>query len=852
VVRWLLRLLVPESEREFYLGDLAESGRRSWAKEVFSLLAFRLGRERTYGSRFRFEDVAGDVRLGVRRLLRARAATLTVLTALSLGIGMSALMFSLIDGALLPTLPFPDGDRIVRAHRVEQAPLSVEAFEWWSTRQTVFQGLGAWVDRTVDLAIEGVHGEPVLGAAITVTTLPLLSTQPSLGRGFTEADARPGASPVVLIGEGVWRHRLDASPDVLGRTVRLNGEPARIIGVMPEGFGFPMSHEVWTPLHLDALRPDGGPESLSVVGLLREGTSVETAAAELNGLEAERPREAGRPVPIPVVVKGFTDLINPAGGSRILAMVMMSVALLVLLVACANAANVLLAQAAVRSREVALRSALGAARVRIAAQFWIEVSLLALLGGFGGVVFAVVAVGLVRDAIPAGLAPFWFDLRIDVRVLAFVVTTALASAVLAGFLPAVLASRGDVRGSLQDSARGATSSRRVGRLIGRLVRAEMAVSFVLLVAAGLFIRSAVNVRRADLPFDARGVYTARVRLPDAQFPTAADRGALVARLDAALAGVPGARSVTVASVLPGFGAWRRPVVVDGVDAPGEPLSRETRYAVTTPGYLAAFGSTALSGRMYDVRDGADAPAVAVVNRSFERVHLPEGAVGRRIAFPSDSGEGEWVTIVGVVPDLLAGGLDRDLEEAVYRPMAQDPPATFQIAVRSGAVPETAVASIREVLGAVDPDIAIFDTNTMERSIRDANAVYAWLSALFLLGGALALFLAAIGLYGVMAFHVVHRTREIGLRMALGGERSTIIRLVMREGLGKIAAGLVVGVALAVPVAWVLRSVLLDVRPFDPLVFGGVLAVLVFAAWLGCLLPALQATRVDPQAALSAE
>jgi predicted permease len=393
--------------------------------------------------------------------------------------------------------------------------------------------------------------------------------------------------------------------------------------------------------------------------------------------------------------------------------------------------------------------------------------------------------------------------------------------------------------------------------MGRLVRVEMAVSFVLLVAAGLFVRSAVNVRRIDLPFNAEGVYLARVRLPETQYPTASDRAALIARLEDALTSIPAASSATIATGMPGFGGWRRPVAIEGVDDLADPHLQDTRYFAVTPDYFATFGSSVLAGRMFDSRDDEDRLPVGVVNQTFERTRFPGGAVGGRVAFPTDARGVEWLTIVGVVPDLLAGGLNRELEEAVYRPMAQDAPAGFQLAgfqlaVRSGAAATAIAASIREAVAGVDPDVALLEMNTMEAAIRSANTVYAWFSALFLLGGALALFLAAIGLYGVMAFHVAQRTREIGVRMALGGGRGTIVRFVLRQGMAQIATGLVAGILLAVPVAWLLRAVLLDVRPFDPLVFGSVLAVLLVAGWLGSMLPALRATRVDPQVALAAE
>jgi len=858
LVRWLLRLLLPESEREFYLGDLEESGRRSWVGEVASVLGLRL----VHGVRLARSGRAGrlsfgvgefrtDVRFGLRRLLRTPAATFTVLTALSAGIGLSALMFSLIDGALLPSLPFPAGERIVRVQRVEGARLSAEAFEYWVERQNSFEGLAAWVERTANVVFEPKRSEPLESAALTVTALPLLSVVPQLGRLFTLEDARPGAAAVVLVGHETWRTRLNGDPTVLGRTLRLNGEPAEIIGVMPEGFGFPMNHQLWTPLHLDALRPDRNPASLSVFGVLREGVSIRVAAAELNDLDTQRPRTAAELFRVPVVVKGYTDIINPPGRSQQLAGIMLGVAFLVLLVACANAASVLLAQAAVRSREVAVRAALGASRARIATQFWIEVSLLAILGAAGGVLLAAVGVKLVRNAVPSWLTPFWFDIRIDVPVLGFVAAGAVVAAMLAGVMPAVHASRGNAHDLLKDATRG-TSSRRLGPLMGRLVRIEMAVSFVLLVAAGLFVRSALNVRRIDLPFNPQGVHTSWVRLPDARYASPPDRAALIDRLVNALTAIPAASSATVASVMPGFGGALRPVAVESVHDPKDPDLPQARHIAVTPDYFATFGASVLTGRTFDSRDNLDGLPVAVVNRAFARKYFADGAIGRRVAFPTDARGSEWLTIVGVVPDLLAGGLDRELEEAVYHPVAQDPPASFQLAVRSGPAGHSTAESIREAAAGVDPDVALFMMNTMQAAIRSANTVYAWFSALFLLCGGLALFLAAIGLYGVMAFHVTQRTREIGVRMALGGGRGTIIRFVLRQGIAQIAAGLVAGILLAVPVAWLLRTGLLDVRPFDPLVFGSVLVVLLAAGWLGCLMPGLRATRVDPQVALAAE
>ncbi|MGH7507758.1 MAG: ABC transporter permease, partial [Longimicrobiales bacterium] len=314
--------------------------------------------------------IAADVRLGLRRLVRTPASTLTALTALSVGIGLSALMFSLISSAVLPTLPFEAGERIVRVNRVDYAPISVAAYEYWGERQRSFEGMGGWIERPVNLAAGGESGEPVRSAALEPGALRLLSVRPVLGRAFTEADAAPGAPAVVLLGHGIWRTRMNGDPDVVGRTVRVNGEPAEVVGVMPEDFGFPVFQDLWMPLRVDALRPDRHPGGVSVFGVLREGVSFEAASAELNALDRQRPRPATEAEAPPLEVRAYTDIVNPAGQSQLLAATLLAVALLVLLVACANATNVLLAQATVRAREVAVRSALGASRVRIATQFW--------------------------------------------------------------------------------------------------------------------------------------------------------------------------------------------------------------------------------------------------------------------------------------------------------------------------------------------------------------------------------------------------------------------------------------------------------------------------------------------------
>ena len=794
-----------------------------------------------------FHHILGDLRLGLRRLLKTPAASITVVSALSVGIGLCALLFSVIDGAILPTLPFENGDRIVQATRSDRSPISTDTFLYWDERQRSFEGLGMAPARTMNLAIEGRATEPVSTAAITESTFALLSVHPTLGRPFLASDTVPGAPDVALISNELWRDRFAADPGVIGQVVRLSSRPVEIVGVMPEGFGFPWNQDVWTPL-----RPDGTAEVFAIFGMLREGVSPGAAAAELTTLDAQSPRPATEPVPTPVRLTAFTDIFNPAGRAHVLAGVMLTVALLVLLVACANVTNVLLAGAAVRSREVAVRTALGASRARIAMQSWIEVAVLAVGGAMGGLLLELLGVRLIRSALSTaeGL-PFWWDLRVDLPVLALISIAAMTAAIVAGVGPAMLAFRSNNHELLRDHSR-TSSSRRLGTIMRRLVGAEMAVSLVLLVAAGLFIRSAVNLQTYEFSFEPDGVYTSNVSTPEGRYESVAARAAFAERLEDSLAAVPQASAAAVATALPGLTGAARTVAIEGTHVASKANLPTTWYVAATPGFFSTFRIPVLAGRLFDSRDRTGGLPVAIVSASFERLHLPQGAVGGRIALPEKASEPAWLTIVGVVPDLLAGGLQSTLQDAVYVPFAQAAPARFQIAIRSRLSASVLAAPVRQAVASVDRDATLSYMRSLDEAIGAANAASGWFSALFLVAGGLALALAAIGLYGIMAFWVTQRTREIGLRMAIGGGRGTIVGFVVRRGMTPVLVGLAFGMLAALPVAWSLRGGLLEVAPFDPVVFGTVVAVLLCAGGLGCLGPALRATRIDPQAALAAE
>ncbi len=803
-------------------------------------------------------QLLNDLRYGVRMLLKTPTATGTVLIALSLGIGLSALTFSLINGAVLTSLPAEGGDRIMRIGRVEQLAVTGDDYPTWFARQRSFGELGAVEMSTVTLSVEGSGAQPVRSASITPSILAVLATEPALGRPFTEEDAAPGATAVVLISHEVWREWLASDPAVLGRIVRVNGRPAQVIGVMPAGFGFPWDQQVWSPLDLDPIRRGGTAfvpvgESASVVGRLRDGVSPRAAARELTAItsELDRERRGATGPESSVSVVNYTDLFSQSGQSAALAALMLGIAFLVLLVACSNVANVLLARAVARRREIAIRQAIGASRLRITGQLLAEISLLSAAGAAAGIGIGLIGARFIEAAMPPGM-PYWVEVRMDLPVLGFVAIVAVIAALLAGLMPAIQASRSNTHDLLKDDSRG-SSSFRLGRVMRRLIGVEMALSFVLLVLAGLFVRSAANFQATDFAFQPEEVYTARIGLPETVDGDPAARVRLSEQLTDALGSLPQVANVALATAVPGVGsAAVTAVEADDASAGASNGDNRARSVVVTPGFFDLFGASPVIGRDFDARDGAGGLPVAIVNETFASAHFPSGALDRRIRFSGADGVEEWLTIVGVTPDLMAGGVEGEMPEAVYLPLAQNPRPALQIVARPHADFASLPTPIRETVGALDPDIALYNVLPLVEVISLANSQYTWLSLLFLVSGGIALFLAAIGLYGVMAFWVVQRTREIGVRMAVGGQRRDIIRLVMRQGMAQISIGLVAGVILAVPSARLLGSALYGVAPYDPLVFGTILAVLIAAAWLGCWLPTRRATRIDPLQALAAD
>jgi putative ABC transport system permease protein len=803
--------------------------------------------------------LAHDLRFGFRLLRKNPWLTLVAVLALGMGIGLTAMMYSITYGALLRGLPFEGGDRIYHVDRADpsqgftQMGVPLHDFLDWREQQRAFEELAAFYSGTVNIGDTG-HAERFNGGFMSANSIRIIGAQPLLGRAFRDGDDAPGAAPVIILGYDAWRNRYGADPGVVGRQVRMNGLAAEIIGVMPQGFRFPVTHEVWVPLELDATRfARGGGTWLAVYGRLRPGVARSAAKAEFDAIvqRIEAAHPDGNPN-VQAQVMPYTERYIGDEPRQLLS-TMLGAVFLVLLIACANVANLLLTRAALRSKEVGIRTALGASRWRVVTQFLAESLALATVGAALGMLIAWFGVRLFNAAVAPTNPPFWIDIRLDAPVLLFAAGVTVLAALVAGALPAWQAARADVNEILKDEARG-SSSFRMGRLSKGLVVVEVALSCGLLVGAGLMIRSVMNLRTLDLGIPTESVFTARVGLPENGYADVGSQIRFYESLHERLVALPGVQAVSLTSNLPTLGASNPQVGVEG-ESYADPLRdrQRARRVVVTPGFFDTFSRELREGRDFTTADNEAGMPVAVVNESFARRHFgAESALGRRIHFalPASADTApRWWTVVGVVPDMYAGNLDNESPHAIYVPLAQSGARFLSVAARTAAAPMTLTNVVRDEVAAIDADIPLYFVRTLGDAIRENTWFYRIFGALFMVFGSVALFLAAIGLYAVMSSSVSRRTREVGVRMALGAQRGDVLRLIFRQAMVQIGIGLVLGLALAAAVSRLLAIVLFDVEPRDPVIFGAIIIVLALTGAVATFLPARRATRVDPQVAL---
>ena len=803
------------------------------------------------------QAILRDIRYGVRSLAKAPALALVATLALTLGIGVTAVMFSIIYGALMKGLPFDEGDRIVQMVRANPTNGSsrmgtpISDFVDYRDQQKTMSSFSAYYTGTVNVSGE-VEAERFTGAFVTASALELTRVPPFLGRTFQPGEDSPSGPRVAVLGYGMWQRRFGSDSAILGKALRANGVPYTIIGVMPEGFLYPDNAAIWLPLQLDpvALRRGQG-NWLSVVGRLKDGVTREQASTEVAAIAlrlAKEYKETNENITASVV--GFVDAeMGPE--PRQLLYTMLGAVFFVLMIACANVANLLLDRAAHKSKDVGIRTALGATRGAVIRQFLTEAFVLSALGAVLGTVLAWVGVNLFNRAIVDTQPPFFIDIALHPPVLLFVALVSLLATMFSGIIPAYQSSRADVNEILKDETRG-SSSLKIGRMSRVLVVFEIALSCGLLVASGLMIKSVTKLKNMDPGFRTSNIFTARVGFPATYTDTAMQKR-FHEQLRERLMQIPGTRQASIMAGLPAVGGNGGNFTVEGMTYNEDRDVPDASWNAVSPGFFETFEIHALKGRLLDETDREAGLPTAVVNQAFaERYFRDKDPIGRRIRLGGRTSEQPWMTIVGIVPTAYSGDTEEPREPEFFVPLSQHHSSFASMAVQTSGNPLAITSQVRKAVAELNPDIPIYFVYSMEEAFARPTWFIRVFGTMFMIFGLIALFLASVGLYAVMSFAVSRRVREVGIRMALGAQGSDVIRMIFRQGAGQLGMGLVLGLGLAAGVAQLLTILLFDVQPRDPAIFGSVILVLAITGIAACMVPARRATRVDPLTALRAE
>jgi putative ABC transport system permease protein len=803
-----------------------------------------------------------DLRYALRGLLRKPLFTVLIVLTLALGVGANAAIFSVVNGVLLRPLPYPQPDRLMMVwvynprQGFDKDVATYPTFTDWRTQSQSFENLAAYFGASVSLT--GV-GDPaqLRGARVTASFFPTLNVQPALGRWFTEQDATPGHERVVVLEHGLWKQRFGSDRTIIGRTIQLSGRPYEVVGVMPQGFQYPDDATLWLPLApvepFKQLMESRGSFWLNVIGRLRPGTTQASAQIEMDTiarrLEQQYPEANGGQG---IRLTSLHDEI--VGDVRRALLVLLGAVGCVLLIACANVANLLLTRATGRQREIAIRAALGAQRLRIVRQLLTESLVLALVGGAAGLLLATWGAAALQEAAPTNI-PRLTSIKIDLPVLLFTLIVAFATGVIFGIAPAWQSASANQSDALKEGGRSGGEGARGRRVRNLLAVGEVAIALVLLVGAGLLARSFAAIARTDLGFNPRNVLVLQIDLPRQKYSEDPRIVQFYQQLTERLAAMPGVRSVGLgSSVLLGRLPNSSTLMVEGRPVPRDEVNIPVPYDTVTNGFFATLGIPLTRGRLFGPEDTPTAPGRVIVNEAFVRRFFPaEEPLGKRVTFngPQDKNI-QWSTIVGVVADTRRGGVDRPAWAELYFPLTQSADARLMAVVRTAGDPISVARAAQEEVWAIDPGQPVASIRTLEEIVARVQANRRFTMLLLGVFAIVAVILATVGIYGVIAYSTAQRTQEIGIRMALGAARSDVLKMVLSEGLRIGVLGSVIGIGAAAAMSRLLSGLLFGVSPHDPLTFVALPAALLLVAALASLIPARRALAVEPVRALRAE
>ena len=806
-----------------------------------------------------------DVRYGARMLWKHRLATLVCAVALALGIGANTAMFSLAEAFLLHSVPFENPDRIVALfdvrpqQNIDRNSVAPATYFDWQTQAKSFEQLGAYEWDEVNLT-GNREPEKVQAFDVTANFFGLLGVQPKMGRAFLAEEEQPGKDQEIILSYGLWERRYASDPNILGKIVKVDGKSFTIVGVMDKGFDFPMPAEAWVPLALTVKqRSERNLRSLWVLGRLKSDASIMQATAEMSAITQ------GETDAYPDSYKGWQLRVMPVREfatsdlTRQYTLLLVGAVGFVLLIACADVANVQFARVSGRQRELAVRTALGASRARIVCQLLTESILLALLGSAAGLLFAQWDIVLILAHMPADVAKYvagWKTISLDSGAFLFTLAIALFSGILSGIAPALLTSRTNVSETLKESGRGASAGHARHRLRNALVVAEISLSLVLLVGAGLLVKNFTALINVNEKYRPESLLTLNLRLPEMQYSARPGRVTFHEQVLQRLSTIPNVQSAAMVTYVPysnGGGTNTRAFSVEGRTAKDRGEVLNAIVQTISPSYLDLMQIALREGRELTEADAEGTQAVAMISKSLARRYFPgENPLGRKLKVGQADDSAPWLTIVGIVDDVHYGWISKDDVPTIYRSYKQAAPFYASLVLRTDGDPLSLIPAVRGQIAAVDPDLSLFNIWTLDKVISDSIVGIAYVAVMMGILGIIALVLASVGVYGVMSYAVTERTNEIGIRMAMGASASDIQRLV----LGKGALLTLIGTGIGLPVAFVLAnalsSLLFGVKVADPVAFIVIPLVLAAVATLASYLPARRAVRVDPITALRYE